>query len=69
MTHLHRELQLSKDVLHLGLEHLWSQFASSDPHLVGEEHHLQAESKWTQRNAVISTTSADTIFLESCKYH
>lgn len=62
MTHLHRELQPSKDVLHLGLEHFWSQFTSSYPHLVGEEHHLQAENKCKQRNPVMNATSADNNF-------
>lgn len=41
MTNLHRQLQSGKDVLHFGLEHFWSQFAFSNPQLVGEEDHLQ----------------------------
>lgn len=43
MTNLHRQLQSGKDVLHFGLEHFWSQFAFSNPQLVGEEDHLQDE--------------------------
>lgn len=41
VTNLHRQLQSGKDVLHFGLEHFWSQFAFSNPQLVGEEDHLQ----------------------------
>lgn len=47
MTNLHRQLQSGKDVLHFGLEHFWSQFAFSNPQLVGEEDHLQ-EKRQTQ---------------------
>lgn len=55
---LHRELQRGKDVLYFRLENLWSQFAFSNPHLVGEEHYLQEDGKNTIGNPLINTIKA-----------
>ena len=50
-TDLYGQLQDGEDVLHFGLELLWSEFAFSDSHLVGEENHLReketSDGLWT----------------------
>lgn len=58
MSNLYRKLQRGEDVLHFRLEDFWSQFTFSDPHLVGEEHHLQKDSKGTLGNPLINTSRA-----------
>ena len=44
MEDLYGQLEAVEDVLHFGLKDVRLQLATGNPHLVGEENHLQA--KW-----------------------